>query len=36
MIETTEKEKKKNKHGRAVRISSVVYLQSQKKKKKQD
>ena len=33
MIETTEKEKKKNKHGRAVRISSVIYLESKKKKK---
>lgn len=31
MIETTEKEKK---HVRAVRISSVIYLESQKKKKK--
>ena len=33
MIETTEKEKK---HVRAVRISSVIYLESQKKKKKKD
>ena len=31
MIETTEKKKR---HGRAVRISSVIYLESQKKKKK--
>lgn len=33
MIETTEKKKR---HGRAVRISSVIYLESQKKKKKKN